>query len=126
MFTNADCTLYLYQKVGAQESYARVPVEGVYWEDARRSSFFKTGQKNAVTALVVIPVESLTELVTFTQGKDFIVKGIVNDEIDGTSRSTLSESLQEMKKRYSFLTIMSVDDRLYGSESGHHYELSCK
>lgn len=126
MFTNADCTLYLYRKTGTQEGYARRAVEGVYWEDVRQSSFLKTGQKNAVTALVVIPAASLGETIRFTQGRDLIVKGIVDDEIDSTSQAALSESLAGLKRKYSFLSIVSVDERLYGSESAWHFELSCR
>lgn len=126
MFTNADCTLYLYGKTEGQESYVRRPVEGVYWEDVRQASFLKTGQKNAVTALVVIPVESLSGAIKFTQGKDLIVKGIVKDEIESTSPAAFSEAMAEFKKKHNFLMVVSIDERLYGSESVRHYELSCK
>lgn len=126
MFTNADCTLYLYSKEGKTEKYTRTPVEGVYWEDVKQSSFLKTGQRNAVTALVVIPIESLNGPITFTQGKDLIVKGNVEDEIDCTDQKTMSESLARLKKNYDCLTVVSVDERLYGSEAVWHYELSCK
>lgn len=126
MFTNAACTLYLYCITEGQESYVRRPVEGVYWEDVRQASFLKTGQKNAVTALVVIPAESLSGAIKFTQGKDLIVKGIVNDEIESTSPVAFSETMAEFKKKHNFLTVVSIDERLYGSESVRHYELSCK
>jgi len=148
MYTNADCTLYLYNKEKewpsedlfpsrnlfpgiphdheGRECYIRVPVYGVYWEDVRQSSFLRTGQRNAVTALVVIPVESLGTKMRFTQGKDLIVKGVVEDEIDCTDQITLSRSLAALKASYDYLTTMSVDERLYGSESVQHYELSCK
>ena len=126
MYTNADCTLYLYSKKGKQEVYTRKPVEGVYWEDVRQSSFLKTGQKNAVTALVVIPLENLNIPVKFTNGKDLIIKGIIADEVDCTDQTTLSKSLAALKATHDILTVTTVDERLYGSESAQHYELSCK
>lgn len=126
MYTNADCTLYLYSKEGKTEKYERIPVEGVYWEDVKQASFLKTGQRGSCTALVVIPLESLGERLPFTEGKDLIVKGIVTDQIDCSSQETVSKSLADLKSRYHFLTVMTVDERLYGSESAQHYELSCK
>ena len=126
MYTNADCTLYLYSKEGKAEKYTRTPVERVYWEDVRQSTFLKTGQRDGQTALVVIPMDSLNGPMQFTNGKDLIVKGIVTDEIEGSDQSTLSKSLAALKSAHNFLTVSTVDERLYGSESVQHYELSCK
>lgn len=55
MFTNADVTLYLYHKCGKDMRYIRIPVEDVYWEDVRQSTFLKTGQRDAASVLLVIP-----------------------------------------------------------------------
>lgn len=126
MFTNADCTFYLYSKKGRTEKYTRFPIEDVYWEDARHSTFIKTGQRDACSVLLVIPLESLDEPIKLTQGKDLVVKGIVTDEIDCTDQKTISESLAALKSAHNYLTITSVDERLYGSESVQHYELDCK
>lgn len=126
MYTNSDCTLYLYSKAGNAESYERLPVEGVYWEDVRQSSFLKTGQRDACTALVVIPFESLNGPICFTQGKDLITKGNVMEQIDSSSQEALSKSLAALKASHQYLMVVTVDERLYGSESVWHYELSCK
>lgn len=126
MFTNADCTLYLYSREGKTEKYEQVPIECVYWEDVKQASFLKTGQHGSCSALVVIPLESLNEKMHFTDGKDLIVKGIVTDQIDCSSQESISRSLTVLKSKHHFLTVMTVDERLYGSESAQHYELSCK
>lgn len=126
MYTNADCTLYLYSKEGKAEKYTRTPVQGVYWEDVRQSTFIKTGQRDSQTALVVIPMDSLDKPIQFTNGKDLIVKGIVLDEVDCTDPAALSNSLAALKASHDLLTVLSVDERLYGSESVQHYELACK
>lgn len=126
MYTNADVTLYLYRKEGKAEQYTRLPVEDVYWEDARQSTFLKTGQRDATSVLMVIPFESLNEPIRFTQGKDLAVKGIVPDMIDCSSQEAMSKSLAELKKKRGFVTVTTVDERLYGSEQMWHYELSCK
>lgn len=126
MYTNADVTFYLYSKVGKKESYRRVFVEDVFWDDVKQSSFLKTGQRDADSVLLVVPLESLFEPIRFTAGKDLAVKGQCNMVIDCTDQKTMSESLQKLKDCSHFVTIMSVDEKLYGSEEMQHYELSCK
>lgn len=126
MYTNADVTLYLYSKEGKVEKYTRIPVEEVYWEDVKQSTFLKTGQRDACSVLLVIPMESLDSPVKFTQGRDLAVKGIVEDEIDCTSPEMLSKSLAALKKEYEYVTVTTVDEKLFGSESMWHYELACK
>ena len=78
MYTNADVTLYLYSKNGKTEKYIRLPVEGVYWEDVKRANTLMTGQSNADSVLIVIPLESLSCPISFTPGKDLAVKGPVS------------------------------------------------
>lgn len=126
MYTNADVTMYLYSKDGKVEKYTRRPVEGVYWEDVKQSTFLKTGQRDACSVLLVVPLNSLDVPIEFTQGKDLVVKGIVEDEIDCSSQEAMSKSLAALKSVHGFLTVTMVDERLYGSESARHYEISCK
>lgn len=126
MYTNSDVTLYLYSKEGKTEAYTRTPIEGMYWEDVKQSTFLKTGQRDACSALLVIPLESLGAPIKFAQGRDLAVKGIVADEIDSSSQEALSKSLAALKATHEYVTVTTVDERLYGSETVQHYELSCK
>lgn len=126
MYTNSNVTLYLYSKDGSTVKYTRKPIEGVYWEDVRQSTFLRTGQRDACSALLVIPLESLDGPIKFTQGKDLAVKGIIADEINSSSQEALSKSLAALKATHGYVTITMVDDRLYGSDTMQHYELSCK
>lgn len=126
MYTNADVTLYQYSKDGKTEKYTRVPIEDVYWEDVKQSSFLKTGQRNACSVLLVIPMESLEAPLSFTEGRDLAVKGIVAGEIDCSSQEAMSKALAALKASHKYVTVTTVDERLYGSESVQHYELSCK
>lgn len=126
MYTNADVTLYLYSKEGKVERYTRMPIERVYWEDVRQSTYLKTGQRDGTSVLLVIPLESLDGPIKLTQGKDLAVNGIIEDEIDCSSQETMSKSLAALKAAHGFVTIATVDERLYGSESAQHYELACK
>lgn len=126
MFTNAVVTLYLYSKTDKKDTYARRPVEEVFWDEVEGATVLKTGQKNTASVLLVIPLESLDAPVAFTPGKDLVVYGLVDDEIDSTDEKALSESLAGLKARYQYRTIMTADAKLYGSESMQHYELMCK
>lgn len=126
MFTNADVTLYLYDKEGNTETYTRRPVAGVFWDEVEGATVLKTGQKNTASVLLVVPLESLAEPVAFTPGKDLVVYGLVDDKIDGADQKTLSEALAGLKAKYRYRTIMTADAKLYGSESMRHYELTCK
>lgn len=126
MFTNADITLYLYGKEGKAETYTQLLVQGVFWDEVEGATVLRTGQKNTASVLLVIPLESLTDPITFTPGKDLAVYGLVDDAIDSTDQKTLPESLAGLKAKYQYRTIMTADAKLYGSESMQHYELTCK
>lgn len=126
MYTNADVTLYLYSKCGKQESYKREFVEDVFWDDVKQSNVLKTGQRDADSVFLVIPLESLFEPIRFTSGKDLAVKGQCNIELNCTDQKALAESLQKLRQCHGCVTVMAVDEKLYGSESMQHYELSCK
>ena len=126
MFTNADITLYLYEKDGKLEKFTRRVIKNVYWEDVEHSTFIKTGQRGGCTALIMIPLESISVAMTFTKGKDLIVKGVIDYEFDNTSGATVAASIARLKADYKALTLVSVDERLYGSKSVQHYELTGK
>ena len=126
MYTNADVTLYLYSKEGRAEKYTRMPIEGVYWEDVRQSTYLKTGQRDGTSVLLVIPMESRDGPMKLIQGKDLAVKASMKDEIDCSSQEAMSKSLAALKSAHGFVTIVTVDERLYGSESVQHYELACR
>lgn len=126
MFTNADVTMYLYSRDGKTEKYTRMPITAVYWEDTQQSTFLKTGQRDGCAVLLVIPLDSLETPVKFTKGKDLAVNGIVSAEIDSSSQEAMSKSLAALRSSHRFVTVVSVDERLYGSESIQHYELACK
>lgn len=126
MYTNSDITLYLCNKEGKLEKFTRQIVKNVYWEDVEYSTFIKTGQRGNCTALVIVPLSSIGKAINFTKGKDLIGKGIINFDIDNTSQATISEGIAKLKTNHKALTLVSVDERLYGSKSVQHYELTCK
>ena len=77
-------------------------------------------------ALVMVPLSSLEGVVNFAKGKDLMVKGVIDFEFDNTSQATISEGIVKLKTNHKVLTLVSVDERLYGSKSVQHYELTGK
>ena len=126
MFTNSNITLYLCTKEGKLEKFTRRVVKNVYWEDVEHSTFLKTGQRGSCTALVMLPFSSIGKAINLTKGKDLIVKGVIDFEFDNTSQVTIAEGIAKLKTNHKALTLVSVDERLYGSKSVQHYELTGK
>lgn len=126
MFTNSNITLYLCTKEGKLEKFTRQVVKNVYWEDVEHSTFIKTGQRGSCTALVMLPFSSVGKAINLTKGKDLMVKGVIDFEFDNTSQATIAEGIARLKTNYKALTLVSVDERLYGSKSVQHYELTGK
>lgn len=124
MLTNADVTLYLYRRNDRKESYQRLFVQEVFWDEVKQANVSKTGQRDADSVLLVIPLESLEREVKFTPGKDLVVKGECELEVDSTDQKTISESMQILRSERSFCTVMAADEKLFGG--GPHYELSCR
>ena len=121
MYTNADMTLYSYDN-GA---YTRTEIEDVFWSETKQSNVRDSGIANADSLKVMIPYSSKNGL-SFTVNKDLVIKGIVEDEINTTTPQLLTASLNALKGKYKVFTVSSADDKGYGSERMHHYDLSCK
>ena len=123
MYTNADITLY----ACPDGKYTRHEIKGVFWEDVKQSNVLKSGLSTADAVRMFIPAKNLPGGVKFTTGKDLVVKGIVDLEVDNTSQQTISTSLKTMKETYDrVVTVSVVDDKLYGSPMMQHIQLSCK
>ena len=61
----------------------------------------------------------------FTKGKDLLIEGACEIEIDTTDARKQSESMDRLVKAGAF-TIMLADYKKYGTQSMQHWELSCK
>lgn len=119
MYTNADITVYLYDK----GLYTRMVIEDVFWSDSKQSNIKESGIANADSVKIMIPT---TDEILFTTSKDLVVKGKVELEIDTTSQQTISESKKTLNDNYNVYTVNSADDKRYGSKRMQHYDLSCK
>lgn len=61
----------------------------------------------------------------FTDGKDLLIEGACEIEIDTTDARKQSESMDKLVKAGAF-TIMLADYKKYGTQSMQHWEVSCK
>lgn len=61
----------------------------------------------------------------FTDGKDLLIEGACEIEIDTTDARKQSESMDKLVKAGAY-TIMLADYKKYGSKSMQHWEVSCK
>lgn len=119
MMTNADCTLYLYDKDTG--GYSRHFVEGVYWNENKAGNVLKSGLTSADSVAVYLYSDFV---VPENPTKDMVVKGRCFFEFDNTNEKTISESMKEFKKETNFYTIMSCDNKMFGGLP--HIELSAK
>lgn len=133
MQTETDCTVYNKYLVGRVDTFQRVEIEGVHWE-----------QRHAVRGDLNSPDVALV-FIPFARGDDYlkprewqalsdksdnwtlqigdvIVKGLVTDElVAGTF------TLSNLKAAYDdVLVIASVDTRDFGSSAMQHWELTCR
>ena len=132
MLTNVDCTVYNKYLVGRVDTYQRVQISDVHWEQRHAVR----GDLNSPdVALVFIPFargdnylapriwQMSSKAGSWTlQIGDVIVKGLVSDElVAGTF------TLSNLKAAYDdVLVIASVDTRDYGSSNMQHWEVTAR
>ena len=132
MLTNVDCTVYNKYLVGRVDTYQRVQISDVHWEQRHAVR----GDLNSPdVALVFIPFargdnylapriwQMSSKVGSWTlQIGDVIVKGLVTNElVAGTF------TLSNLKAAYDdVLVIASVDTRDYGSANMQHWEITCR
>lgn len=132
MQTNTSTTIYNKYLVGRVETWQRVQIEGVHWEQRHA----REGNQDNDFTLVFIPfarganylkprkwqaLASKSGSWTLQIG-DVIVKGLVSDElVAGTF------TLSDLKRTYDdVLAIASVDTRDFGSSNLQHWECTCR
>lgn len=103
----------------------------------------KSGLQNADSVTVYIPLDSLVitpsssllpandvfpgmKIVPKKPSQDLIVKGYCVFEFNNTDQKTVSESMKEFNKSFSYNTIMSIDIKDYGAKRLQHIKISGK
>lgn len=132
MITESNATVYNKYLVGRVDTWQRVEIEGVHWEQRHA----REGNQDNDFTIVFIPFargddylkpREWQALATKTgswtlQIGDVIVKGLVDDElVVGTF------TLSNLKAAYDdVLVIASVDTRDFGSASLQHWECTAR
>ena len=119
MLKNADCTLYLYSK--ATQGFTRHFISGVYWRENKAGNVLKSGLQTADSTTVYLYSDEIKPL---TVAKDMLVRGLCDFDFDNTSQQTISESMKNFKNTYNAVTVMSIDDYMFGNLP--HIEISAK
>lgn len=116
MYTNSKCTLYL-----KSLNYEKFTID-CFITHKKTASYSKNGLSYPESAFIM----AMANDYTFTEGKDFVVEGQSNLDIDTTDVKSFSQSLTNLKANYIVHTIMCADKKEYGSNSMRHTEISCK
>lgn len=117
--TNADCTLYRYNK--HTQGYDRFFIPSVYWHETRQGSVGKSGSdKQDSTTVYIFSRCILPE----NPEKDILVKGNCPFVFDNTDSKSISESFHKFRNQHRFVTVMKINDCFFGSLP--HCEISAK
>ncbi|MFR2137235.1 MAG: DUF6751 family protein [Pseudoruminococcus massiliensis] len=119
MLKNADCTLYLYNK--ATQGFTRHIINGVYWRENKAGNVLRSGLQTADSTTIYLYSDDVKPL---TVAKDMLVRGVCDFDFDNTNQQTISESMKNFKNTYNAVTVMSIDDYMFGSLP--HIEISAK
>lgn len=111
MLKNADCTIFENSGTATNVNITgRHCIEGVYWNDSRGATVGKNGIRIDDSVLVYIYDDSY-----LPKKGDFIVKGVVDFEFDGSSQKSVSESMKQFREQFpDFAVVKSVSDCRYG------------
>ena len=132
MRTNCSITVYNRYVVSGTETYQRIQVLDVGWENRKAANVLKSGLLAADQATVFIPFARAANYVapkawlalstktgkwTLQMG-DYLVKGLVADEI------TTQFTVTSLKAKYDdVLQVKSVDTKDMGSASMRHFQV---
>ena len=119
MLKNADCTLYLYNK--ATQGLSRHIINGVYWRENKAGNVLRSGLQTADSTTIYLYSDDVKPL---TVAKDMLIRGVCDFEFDNTNQQTISESMRNFKNTYNAVTVMSIDDYMFGNLP--HIEISAK
>lgn len=123
MIAESNCTVYKFNGTGFDRYY----IPACHWQENKARNVLKSGDQNADSVTVYIPLGSITaENVPETAAKDIIVEGECNFTFDNSNEQTASQSLKKLRATCKIHTVMSVDRKLYGSKNLQHVKISAR
>lgn len=140
MLTNADCTLYVFNGIG----YDRYYIPTVMWQENRASNVLKSGLQTADSITVYVPAKVIViapnnqlypadklfpdmKILPKNTSKDMLVKGACEFVFNNESQKTVSDSMSKFRvSNPGFVTVTSIDTKLYGLKELQHIKISAK
>ncbi|WP_282926892.1 DUF6751 family protein [Helcococcus kunzii] len=132
MITESNITIYnkYLDQATRTDKWKKTQIKNVHWEETQGANIIKSGMSNADSVKIFIPYVSFSELLyidpkqfkgegfTFQPG-DYIVKGLIEDEITSSS---------ELEKQYiTAVKIKTVDNRNDSIiKDLWHFEVGCE
>jgi len=114
MQSNSDLTLYQRSLAAGAESWTRVQVLAVQWEDSDGARVLPNGTIRDDKATIFIP-----DLTVIIREGDVVVRGLVTDTISA------GFTMSDLKRKYrDTLTVKRVTRRDFGSAAMQHLEIS--
>ena len=115
MYTPHDMTLYKKTLVNGADTWSRVQVQGVLWEQKKAANVLRSGLLAADSVVIYVPIARDPS----ANIGDVAVKGLVTDVISSAFTITA------LKAKYpNNITLKSVDVLDFGSLSMQHVKLS--
>lgn len=121
MLTESKCTVYKYNKQGG---FDKAIIPECHYQECRASSTVKSGMQGEDGAVILIPGKYACNAPE-TAAKDMIVRGECSFCFNNATPESISRSFKEFKEKYDFVTVMSIDRKLYGMKTDH-VKVSCK
>ncbi len=121
MLTNSDCTVYRYNKL--TQGFDRLYIPAVMWQESKASNVAKSGMQSSGVVSVFID-SAYARSAPQTTAKDMLVKGNCPFEFDNRDEQSISNSMKAFRAEYSFVTVASIADYLFGSLP--HVEITAK
>lgn len=94
--------------------------EKVYWCENKSGSIVKSGMQTSDSTRVYFYDDNAPK----TPAKDMLVRGKCEFEFDNQTPQSISESMKKFRTEYDFVTVMSIDDYMFGGLP--HMEVSVK
>ena len=115
MYSNTSCTIFL-----SAEGYKKIYIPRCFLVPSSNSYYTKEGLVSYYTAKCLFECD---KEINFTEGKDFLLEGEHDFNLEGASERAKSESLKALidSKKY---TVQRAMLKKYGSKNMWHYELS--
>lgn len=143
MLFESKCTLY---RDNGSGGFYRYIISECHWQEDRAANVLKSGLQTADSVSVYIPKratasnfvpdgEVFPAVVLFptadispkNPSKDMLVKGTVSFEFDNSSPAAVSASMKLFRAQFpQFVTVSSIDRKLYGPERLQHIKISAK